>query len=153
MVYPDGKVENTAILPKDIEEARKLIKTLDIDKSYYGDRSELKFEKKICLINGLNDPDPEPIITNSSVNSMDTTATLSTSLMNRRQKIKLYITKKEVKHQCVPLFNNCIEGDKESSRLPIAYSSFKAIIDPEADTVQSLMKIGMYPITDDCSTF
>ena len=73
-----------------MDEARELIKALEIDNSYYGDRSKLKFEKKICLVSGLN---TESSVTSTINTTPNFALSPSLSYLSRREKIKVYITK------------------------------------------------------------
>ena len=102
VVYPDGKVENTAVLKEDIESARKLIKISDIDKSYYGDRSELKFEKDVMILIENQQKSVTPSTTNPNQYGFGSHHRMKPS--SKIQRLKILITKKELKHRGIPLF-------------------------------------------------
>jgi hypothetical protein len=55
IIHPCGKVTNTVISSTDIENALKMMKISEIDKSFYGDKRELKFEKDVMVIVGQED--------------------------------------------------------------------------------------------------
>jgi hypothetical protein len=132
------------VLEEDIENARQLIKISEIDKSYRGDRSELTIEKEVMI---LIDDDKEKFISKWFCKSLGEKTHNNVQSIGR---VKILITKSETKHHGIPLYYELFPGAEELSTY---YGSFKAKIDTKADLFESLMKIGMFPITEDHGTF
>jgi len=143
-VYPNGKIENTSILKEDIETNRNhqdIYQVFNNQQSYLSDRAELTFEKDVMI---LIEDEPSMDVDQEKSHSA------KPSHRNKIERIKVIITKKEIKWPGIPLYYQQFEDSEDILK---EYGKPRSKVDPCNNLYESLMKVGMYPISEDQGTF